>query len=188
MPITLLPMVVMFAAAPAAPASAREVPEGARVRVQWAASAGSRGESAQGRLVASDAMGLTVEEDGLERRRVRVPWPSVRSMEVRTHRTPAGTRLVKGIGLGVAIGAVAGLVLVEATDHGCPPGAWCLFTHGQSMEMGAAGLGMAGGFVGGLVGLAGGEHWSRVPVTEDRITVVPEIGRHGGGLRVAVRF
>jgi len=189
MPITMLPLALSLFAAPLVPDTARAVPPGTRIRLEWTgAKDPPRRGFTEGKVVANEEAAITVEEDGVDRTKVRVPWATVRSMQVQKARTPAGARLAKGVGLGVAIGAASGALLAEVTDHGCQPGAWCLFSHGQTVEMAAGGLGIAGGLLGGLFGLAGGHHWSRVAVPEDRVTVVPEISRRGAGLRVALRF
>src|SRR5262245_47009285 len=124
---TILPLMLAVLAPSVVPTDARDVAPGTQVRIAWTkAAAPEAPERTRGkaRVVANDEAAITVELDDLKRTKVRLPWPTVRSLEVQTGREPLDKRLLKGTGYGFAIGAAGGAVVGLATSH-CSAGQWC---------------------------------------------------------------
>jgi hypothetical protein len=143
--------------------------DGPRVRVKTAEA------TVVGTLLAQDDDRLVVgtEDAG----RIAVPRLAITSLEESHGRHSRGSRVLKGAGIGLATGAALGLIIgFGSGDDTCRPGEYCLllFDAGDKATMGAAGLGVIGGAVGALAGLAlPRDRWERVDAPRLRLSVAP---------------
>ena len=158
-------------------ASITRLTPGARVRVTL-----PNDEPRAGVVVTRSADTLVVRWDALAQT-AAIPLGQITNLELSTGRHRP---MAKAAGWGAAIGAGAGAILGAATYSPCD-GFDCIVTPGSRSEAtayGAAGGGVLGLLIGGLVGLKSHEEWERVSFTP-RIASSRSVGT---GLLVSLTF
>lgn len=160
-----------------------EVAPGGRVRIRLDdASARVRGErTLTGRLLETgpDRFVLASEKDG---QRIVVPRGAVERFDVSRGRGRRGRAALKGLGIGVAVGA-----LVFGTAYATCDGndGWGCFGPGVALIYGTPLAGAAGAVAGAAVGQ---ERWDAVEAPRrPRVTIAPTLGK-GAGARIALSF
>ena len=140
-----------------------------------------RGQQLVGQIVEMDGDTLTITIQG-HPTRLAVPRDAIARMDLSRGRRSAGGRLLKGAGIGLLVGGLAGAMLGLASGD---QGSW--FTPSERAAIGGIGFGALGFVAGAAGGLASeGEQWERVPARGVQVSVKP-VAR-GCGLNLAVSF
>lgn len=137
-------------------------------------------------LVARNSEELVVQGPKFETDEA-VPLEKITRLEVSTGRH---RNVLKGMGLGLAIGGTAGLLLGAVAYPGRCTGI-CIMgpeTRGESAAMGGALLGTLGFVIGTIAGIPSHDTWQRVRVDESRVAFAISPRAAGTGLGVALRF
>jgi uncharacterized protein YndB with AHSA1/START domain len=175
----LIAVAVLAAGTPAFAEARAAAPVGPRVRARFVTADGSR-TSVTGRVLAADLDSMTILPAQGEA--VVVPVGRIDRFDRSGGRRSRGGGLLRGAGLGFALGAVSG-TLVEATATREERGT---ATRGENVFFGAVALGASSALLGAVVGVfAPGEHWVRTEPGKVRVTLAPTRGGAAASVRVS---
>ena len=136
-------------------------------------------QQVEGRLLRLQADTLAVQPATEGSPPLVIPLSSLTSLQVRRHRSRAGTGARYGALVGGGLGVVSAVPICVSKD--CE-----VYTLAVYLMFGALG-GAAGGLVGAVVGAIGGRAWEEVALDRLRVSLAPQ--RHGRfALGLSVRF